>query len=332
VRPPERWARRPLALLPTPVHRLHALERALGSGPVYCKRDDLVGFGLAGNKARPLEFLLGDALARGADVLVTGGAPGSNFVGAAALAARVCGLDCEVLVAGAAPERLPVPLELARSSGAELTFAEVPREDLDRLVAERAAELRRFGRHPYAVGRGGANPVGALGFAMAAGELAGQLEQLPDLVAADVERLTVVMPTGSGASVAGLLAGRSALKAPWEVVGVSVSRPIDEMRTLVRDIAAGCARLLGADEPQTADVRLVDAVGVGFGRLTARDVRTVRLALHTEGVLLDATYGAKAIAALAGMVESGVPGPFLLWHTGGLPSAMKLLAQPGHVG
>ena len=86
--------RRRLAILPTPLHRVPALQARLGSGPLYLKRDDLAGFGVAGNKARPLEFLLGDALARAADVLVTAGAPGSNFVGAAALAARVCGLDC----------------------------------------------------------------------------------------------------------------------------------------------------------------------------------------------------------------------------------------------
>src|SRR5687768_16016217 len=109
--------RRRLAILPTPLQRVPALEARLGHGPLYLKRDDLVGFGVAGNRARPLEFLLGDALARDADTLVTGGAPGSNFVAAAALAARVCGLECDLLVAGqreAAPPALPVPLSLAR--------------------------------------------------------------------------------------------------------------------------------------------------------------------------------------------------------------------------
>jgi D-cysteine desulfhydrase len=93
-------ARRRLAILPTPLQRVPELEARLGHRPVYLKRDDLAGFGVAGNKARPLEFLLGDALDRHADTLVTGGAPGSNFVAAAALAARVCGLECDILVAG----------------------------------------------------------------------------------------------------------------------------------------------------------------------------------------------------------------------------------------
>ena len=323
----DRWARRPLALLPTPLHRVPVLEQALETGgPVYLKRDDLVGFGLAGNKARPLEFLLGDALAKGADVLVSGGAPGSNFAGAAALAARVCGLECELLVSGSAPERLPVTLELARSCGAEVTFTDAPREDLDRLVAERAATLRRYGRVPYSVGRGGANPIGALGFAVAAFEIAEQLDAI------GLHSATVVLPTGSGGSISGLLAGRASLGAPWDVVGVSVSRPLEEMRAHVLSLAVGCARLIGAPEPTAADVTLVDALGLGFGRLTAKNLRAVALALHTEGVLLDATYGAKAIAALSDVIAAGAPGPFVLWHTGGLPSAMKLLAQPGYLG
>jgi D-cysteine desulfhydrase len=318
--------RRCLALLPTPLHRLHALEAVLGSGPILLKRDDLVGFGLAGNKARPLEFLLGDALSSGADVLVTGGAPGSNFIGAAALAARVGGLQCELLVAGPVPQRLPVTLELARQCGAELSFVEVPREDLDRVIVDRAAELGRLGASAYAVVRGGANPVGALGFAMAAAELA---DQLPPLDLADP---TVVLPTGSGASLAGLIAGRAAIGATWQVVGVSVSRPLTAITADVHALAAGCAALLDAPAPGRDGVRIVDATGLGFGRLTHRDVRRVRVALHAEGVLFDATYGAKALGVLVDLVDAGEQRPIVLWHTGGLPSAMKLLAEPGLVG
>jgi 1-aminocyclopropane-1-carboxylate deaminase/D-cysteine desulfhydrase-like pyridoxal-dependent ACC family enzyme len=178
--------------------------------------------------------------------------------------------------------------------------------------------LRAAGRSPYAVPRGGATPVGALGFASAASELA---EQLPD------DDVVVVLPTGSGASLAGFLAGRSMLGARWPVVGVSVSRPTAELGPHVLDLAGRCAALLGAAPPGPADLRLTDAIGRGFGRVTEEDRRNVLLALRTEGLLFDSTYGAKAITAV---LELARPGQSLvLWHTGGVPGALKLLAEPG---
>lgn len=307
-----------LGLWPTPLQRLTALEAVLRCGPLYLKRDDLTGFGLAGNKTRACEYLVGDAVAAGADVLVTGGAPGSNFVGAAALAARVGGLDCEVLVSGAAPDRLPVTLELARRAGATLRFTGAGREELDRLVSSHADLLRDAGRVPYPVPRGGATAVGALGFATAASELAGQL---PD------DDAVVVLPTGSGASLAGFLAGRSMIGARWTTYGVSVSRPTADLLPHVLELAGRCAALLGAAPPDRADVRLTDAVGRGFGRVTEEDRRNVLLALRTEGLLFDSTYGAKAITAVLGLAEPGRT--LVLWHTGGMPGALKLLADPG---
>ena len=102
--------RLPLGTLPTPLVDAPRLRAELGCGPLWIKRDDLAGFGIAGNKTRPLEYLLGDALARGMDVLVTGGGPDSNFVAAAAMAARVAGIDCELVVwGGAVPGPDPEP-------------------------------------------------------------------------------------------------------------------------------------------------------------------------------------------------------------------------------
>jgi D-cysteine desulfhydrase len=322
--------RRPLAVLPTPLHRLTALEALIGSGPLYLKRDDLTGFGLAGNKARALEYLLGDALAQGADILVTAGSPSSNFVAAAALAARVGGLDCEVLVAGSAPGDAPLTLGLARGCGANLRFTGADREELDRLVGERADRLRAEGRRPYPVPRGGATPVGALGFARAAPELAAQLAG-PELAAqlGGLDNAVVVVPTGSGASLAGFLAGRAAIGATWCTYGVSVSRPAARIRTEVRALAGRCAALVHGPTVREADLHLVDAVGPGFGRLAEADRDHLRLALDSDGVLVDPTYGAKALTAVVGMVAEGERAPIVLWHGGGTPAALTLLATEG---
>jgi D-cysteine desulfhydrase len=314
-------ARRPLAILPTPLHRLAALEALVGSGPLYLKRDDLVGFGLAGNKARALEFLLGDALAQRADILFASGSPSSNFVAAAALAARVCGLDCDLLVSGnraLLPADVPLTLGLAGGCGANLCFTGADREELDGLVDEHADRLRAEGRRPYPVPRGGATPVGALCFAAAVPELAAQLAGLDDAV--------VVVPTGSGASLAGFLAGRAAAGATWRTYGVSVSRPAPRIRAEILALAGRCAALLHGPAVRDADLNLVDAVGPGFGRLTDADLRHVRLALDSEGILVDPTYGAKALTAVLDLVAAGERAPIVLWHGGGVPAALTLLA------
>ena len=304
-----------LGIFPTPLHRAHRLEAAVGSGPVWLKRDDLAGFAVAGNKTRPLEHLLGDALARGADVLVTGGGPGSNFCPAAALAARAAGLDCELVVWGDVDGDLrDAPnLALAAAAGATLRpTGDADRSAIDRLVTERAAELATAGRRPYAVPRGGSTGVGALGFATAAAELLDQIE--PALV---------VLSVGSGGSVAGLTAGFAAAGAAVPVLAVSVSRPLPEIAAHVAALAAECAVLLGGPVP--APPEWLDARGPGFGVASPRDRDAARLALRTEGLLLDDTYGAEACAALLDRLP--VPGPVVFWHTGGLLPALDLFRR-----
>ena len=106
-----------LAHLPTPLFRSDALDRLLGTS-VWVKRDDFSASGAAGNKARKLEYLLGDALATRSDVLLTGGGPDSNHCPAAAAAARVAGLVCELVLYGDKPRQPHLNLELARRSGA----------------------------------------------------------------------------------------------------------------------------------------------------------------------------------------------------------------------
>jgi 1-aminocyclopropane-1-carboxylate deaminase/D-cysteine desulfhydrase-like pyridoxal-dependent ACC family enzyme len=221
-------------------------------------------------------------------------------------------------VAGKAPAEEPLTLGLARGCGANPYFTGADLEELDGLVDEHAGRLRAEGRRPYPVPRGGATPVGALGFAAAVPELAAQLAGLDDAV--------VVVPTGSGASLAGFLAGRAATGATWRTYGVSVSRPAPRIRAEILALAGRCAALLHGPPVRDADLNLVDAVGPGFGRLTDADLRHVRLALDSEGVLVDPTYGAKALTAVLDLVEAGEQAPIVLWHGGGVPAALSLLA------
>lgn len=280
----------PLATLPTPLTRGRRL-------PVWIKRDDLAGFAAAGHKARQLEYLVGDALARGCDVLVTGGGPKSNWVPAAAAAASVAELDCELLIYGARPTAA-----LPDVAGANVQFTgDADRDPLDGAILDLAAKLEAEGRRPYPVPRGGATPVGAVGMAVAAAELG------------NLEPGTIVVATGSGGACAGLAVG-----APpgWRVVGASVSRPLDEASAQVNRLAAECATLL--DVPAPSPIELVDVRGPGFGLPSEEGDEATRLALRTEGLRLDPTYTAKAFALLLRLADQA--GPLVFWHTfGGRP-------------
>jgi 1-aminocyclopropane-1-carboxylate deaminase/D-cysteine desulfhydrase-like pyridoxal-dependent ACC family enzyme len=317
---PAGWAglpRTPLALLPTPLHPAPALARALGVDErLWLKRDDLTGFAAAGNKARSLELLVADAIARGADTLVTGGSPASNFIAAAAAGAAVRGLGCELVVAGGPDERPPATLATAIRAGARVSWTgSHDRSGLDGAIRARADALDASGARCYPMPRGGSNGLGAVGFALAAAELAAQG---PGDGVGRAGRLGVVVAVGSGGTLAGLLAGVAALGLDWDLLGVVVSRPVAETEQQVRRVAAECLALVGSIAPLPA-FRLVDGRGPGHAVASAAGRAAAGLALRHAGLLLDPTYTAKALAALA---SAGLPGPVVFWHTGGTFAAL----------
>lgn len=301
----------PLAALPTPLVRAERLEKALGSPPLYVKRDDLCGFGVAGNKARKLEFVLGDALARGCDTLVTGGGPSSNHVAAAAAGARVAGLRCLLVLYGSPDGAPSTNLALARAFGAEVRFTGDPaRESVDDVLPGAAAALEADGRRPAVVPRGGASATGAVGYALAAREIAGQLP--------GGEAEAVVLATGSCGTQAGLVAASP----PWRIIGAAVSRPPGEGAATVLALARGCAALIGAPPPAEAGIEVVDAVGPGFGLPSEEGEAAARLAAGTEGLLCDPVYTAKAFAVFVEVARRAA-GPVVFLHTGGLAGALE---------
>ena len=308
-----------LALLPTPLVPAPRLAAALGLPSLLVKRDDLTGFAVAGNKARQLDALLGDARARGADVLVTGGTPGSNFVQGAAAAAAWAGLRCLLVVAGPEVPRTAHPnLAAATAWGAEVRFTgDADRTSVDRALPEVAAELEADGARPYVCPRGGASPVGALGYRAAVDELLDQLDGADPVV---------VVATGAGGTLAGLVAGVVATGRTLQVVGASVSRPPDETAARVLYLACSVAGLRGEPRPEASDVRVVDARGPGHGTASPEGSAASALALRTAGLVLDPVYTAKALAALPAVAAGR---PALLWHTGGLLDAVAaLLSDP----
>lgn len=314
-----------LASLPTPLEPAPVLSGVLGV-TVLIKRDDLTGLLLGGNKARKLEFLGGQALAEGCDTLVTGGGAGSNHVQMTAAAAVRLQLRCVVVCYGEGPAPEPLGLRLTRRLGADVIFTGSPdRASVDPRLDEMAAELTAAGRRPYVIPRGGASPVGAVGYAVAAEELDWQL------AAHGGREATVILATGSCGTQAGLMAG-AALAGDTgrrlRVVGVPVSRAPEECTGRIVRLATGCAERLGSDRVFTAgDVHLLGGhLGPGYGTASPEGDEAALLAARTEGLLLDPVFTAKAMAALIAEARAGrLRSPVVFLHTGGTPAALAAL-------
>jgi D-cysteine desulfhydrase len=298
------------------------LSAAIGT-EVWLKRDDLTGFGLGGNKVRALEYLLGEATTEGFDCLVTGGGPQSNWTMLAALAALCCGLDAYLVFYGD-PRPATGNLLLARQAGASVRFTLDPdRATVDQQVAALGDELRAAGRRPYLLPRGGATPLGAVGYVAASVELAGQL------AGNQLEPAQLWLASGSCGTQAGLVAGARWLQLPFEVVGVAVSRPVDECQRRVAELAAAAASLLGIKPSAGAErgpTVLGGHLGPGYGIPSPDGDLAATLVTRTEGIFLDSAFGAKAMAGLLATARSAAPpGPVVFLVTGGAP---RLFSQP----
>jgi len=297
-----------LAVLPTPLDEAPRLSDALSAiapAPlrVLVKRDDLTGLALGGNKARKLDYLLADAVARGSDTIVTAGGAQSNFARMTAGAAAKLGLRCHLVLGGEAPSRLTANLLLDRLFGAELHFAGT--DDWGILEDEVQRIAREIGERAYAMPVGGATPVGALAYVHAADELLAQMREPPDWV---------VVADGSGGTHAGLLAG---LPASVRVLGVDVSRPSRPLVESVPRLAAKAAALAGRPLP-SGETIIVDHAGPKYASITDEARDAVALVARTEGLVLDPVYTGKAMAGLIAAARDGrISGTVVFLHTGG---------------
>jgi 1-aminocyclopropane-1-carboxylate deaminase/D-cysteine desulfhydrase-like pyridoxal-dependent ACC family enzyme len=309
-----------LGQFPTPLHRSVELGDLSGVDELWIKRDDLTGFSWGGNKVRAVEYLLGDALAKGATEIIVSGGPSSNFTAIMAAAAQSRGLAIHQISYGDEPSSPVAALAAGRKSGALVTFTgSSDRSLMDSVGTSLALDRARDGVVVYRVPRGGATEVGALGFVTAAFELIDQLDRC------GVEPGCIVIPLGSGGSTAGLVAGLAIAGKPWPVVAVSVSRAPEEIDQQIIETATRCAASIGITlAPQEFASRLTvhDARGAGFGQLDATDVRVAERVAAATGLLIDPTYNAKT---LRWMVDAQLSSPVVYWHTGGALGAVDEL-------
>jgi 1-aminocyclopropane-1-carboxylate deaminase/D-cysteine desulfhydrase-like pyridoxal-dependent ACC family enzyme len=331
-----------LASDPTPLERLENLEREIAGsqgGPrLYVKRDDTQSIAFGGNKVRQLELYFGAARAEAADTVLITGAVQSNFCRTCAAFAAKLDMECHIQQ----EERVATNDPLYRESGNVLVerllgavLHSYPHgEDeagADARLEEIAEELRRRGRKPYVIHLApGHPPLGALGYVLAARELTDQLD------AAGIEPTGYVVPSGSGATHAGLLYGLWALGREAPVLGICVRRSAELQAPRVRGRCGEIAALLGAVNPVSdADVQVTDAfLAPGYGHLNAATREAILTGAAREALMLDPVYSGKAMAGFLDWARNASAGETLVFlHTGGTPGIFAygsaLTANPG---
>lgn len=310
----------PLGFFPTPLIELTKLSEKLGGPRIFMKRDDNTGLALGGNKTRKLEFILADALAQGADTIITAGAAQSNHCRQTAAAAASLGLECHLVLGGEEPEQFDGNLLLDKIFGCNIHWAGKNRkgEDIPLLVEQ----LKKQGKKPYIVPYGGSNELGALAFVEALKELETQSQNIKT-------RFThIVFASSSGGTHAGLMLGKKILKLPSKIVGINIDKGESDkvpFNQHILSLADSTAKLID-EEHRFSDTGLClnsDYVGEGYGIIGTLENEAISLTAQTEGILLDPVYTGRAMGGLIDMIRSGEikkTDNVLFWHTGGAPA------------
>ncbi len=301
------------AHLPTPIDSLPRLSAALGGPTLLVKRDDQTGLAFGGNKTRKLEFLVAEAQAQGADMLVTAGALQSNHCRQTAAAAARFGFECTLVLVGEPPERPSANLFLDRLFGAQLVWTQ--KSQRDATLDQVCQAARERGRKPYLVPYGGSNATGALGYAFAMQEF------LSQGAPAD----WIVFASSSGGTQAGLLLGQRLFGYAGKILGISVDEPQAVLQERVAKLASETSEKFGKRLDFAPEEALVnsDYCAAGYGVLTQAERAAVRLFAQTEGLLLDPVYTGRAAAGLLDLIHKGFfkrGETVLFWHTGGQPA------------
>ncbi len=305
----------PLPFSPSPLYRMTRLERALGpaSPQLFIKRDDLLPFARGGNKVRKMLVVAAEASRQGADTLVTCGTISSNHARVTAATAAALGWRAVLVLSGAPPDPPRGNLWLDRLFGAQVRFVATPGER-DAAMAQVADEERAAGRRPFVIPTGASTPLGAMAIARAVSEV----------LSAGVRPNVIVHAGSSGGTEAGLIAGCAILGLDAQVIAVSIDTPAADLERIVRGLLEGVAADLGARASTVgADRRIAiddTQIGGGYGQPTPASEEAIVLLARHEGVVLDSTYTAKAMAGLIAAVRARRFDPgqsILFWQTGG---------------
>src|SRR5574341_1271861 len=326
-----------LGQFPTPLEPMPRLTQALGGPTLWVKRDDVVGPAMGGNKTRKLEFLFGEAEAHKAAAVATFGGLQSNFARQMVAAACRLGFEPHCFYFVARPRKLEGNLLLNSLMGAHMHFVPFGQSDAPSMTIEQAVRLVRcvvrltpscWGKRLYFMPVGGHTSVGCLGYVLAAMEIEEQLRERR------VEKATIVTASGTGGTLAGLIAGFHQLGSRHTALGIDVGKLWLGFPASIASLASEICALLGAPhhfsqgDPSAGSGRGVPLiertyVGVAYARPTPDSVEATRFVARKEGLILDPVYSAKAMAGLIDLVKQrrwGAGEHVVFLHTGGIPA------------
>jgi len=314
-----------LAHLPTPLEPMDRISKLLGGPRLWIKRDDCTGLSTGGNKVRKLEFVLADALATGADTIVTAGATQSNHSRQTAAAAARLGLKCHLLLWNmtGSDERAYLQngnILLDRLHNA--TIHELSGADgkdvliyLNDEVDKFTQQLREQGARPYPIPVGASNPRGALGYVECAREIVSQAKESGLKIDAILHR------SGSAGTQAGLVAGLAVMDAQIPVIGIGGAKSSTNLEEMVFRMAMETASLLGKPSVvKRSDVVAIDPIPVQYGLLTSEVSEVISLFARTEGILVDPVYTGPALVGMIDLIRQGKfrrDSNVVFIHTGG---------------
>lgn len=320
-----KFPRASLALLPTPLHELENFGACLGGPDLWVKRDDLTGLEGGGNKTRKLEYLVGDAIACGADMLVTVGAIQSNHTRQTAAAAAKAGLKCALLHCAWTKDASPQYRAVGNVLISHLTGADLYVENTERPIEDQGpldefmALLEKQGHRPYLI-PGGASEhrLGSFGYIECAAEISAQTND------SGIHFDYLVHCTGSSSTQAGLLAGFAALEVETRVVGVADDGETEVKRDRVYRLANDALRDLGLSvRVARQDVEVIASSFNAYGDPDSDIIDGIQRLARTEGLIADPVYEGRAVRGLLRLAEEGrfeKNAKILLMHLGGSPA------------
>lgn len=320
IRYPERVS---LGSFPTPLEEAPRLSAALGPR-ILIKRDDQTGLAGGGNKTRKLEFSVAEALARGADTLVTLGGVQSNHCRQTAAAAAKTGLRCSVVLRGDPPKDWNGNLLLDALLGADVVFS--GSRSREEVAFEHVAALKAAGRKPFLVPVGASDEIGSVGYVPAIAELAAQLDER------NIRADRVVVASSSFGTQAGMAVGAKAYGFAPRISAIAIDSRQRPLQEGVAALAGKIAARIGLDLSFSPDeIEAYDGyLGGGYAVMGAPEREAIELVAKTEGLLLDPVYTGRAMAGLVDLVRKGVfkkDETIVFWHTGGSAALFAYSAQ-----
>ena len=315
----EQAKRASLGTFPTPVQRLYNTEKEMSYKDIYIKRDDLTGIGPGGNKIRSLDFILGDAMGKGCNVMIASGQVTSNLCTLAAASCARLGLRCVLVHNSKKPDGRSGNALLNYILGVESIFiGSVTQQEREQYVEDLCQKLIKEGQHPYLIKNGATTGMGTLGYTDAVIELMRQCREQ------NLPIKTIFAPGGNGGVATGLIYGNALLGFPFKVVIISVE---DDTPTLSEHIQSTIAEM-----EQITNIpfgcKLEDACcitdeyrGEGWSYNTPESEQEIFNFARREGIFIENVYNSKVVVGLKDYIrKSKVEGGLLYLHTGGFGS------------